>query len=222
MNLGKNMADYPPLDYWKGQSLHYSNQHMMNANKIILDLCGGTGAWSKPYKDTGYDVRLITLPDNDVRDYTPPKKVHGVLSAPPCTYLTNAGALYWEKWGYKKLMEALSIVNACLAISQTTNPKFWALENPRGRLVHHLGKPLMSFNPCDYGDPYTKHTLLWGKFNPPPKWFPVAPVPGKRGQHGIDIYNRDTMNRPFGKKRRSMIRSITPPGFARAFFETNP
>lgn len=30
--------------------------------KIILDLCGGTGSWSKPYRDAGYDVRLITLP----------------------------------------------------------------------------------------------------------------------------------------------------------------
>jgi hypothetical protein len=33
-----------------------------NKDKIILDLCGGTGAWSKLYKDAGYDVRLITLP----------------------------------------------------------------------------------------------------------------------------------------------------------------
>jgi len=24
--------------------------------KIILDLCGDTGAWSKPYADAGYDV----------------------------------------------------------------------------------------------------------------------------------------------------------------------
>ena len=34
--------------------------------KIILDLCGGTGAWSAPYKEAGYDVRLVTLPDNTV------------------------------------------------------------------------------------------------------------------------------------------------------------
>lgn len=27
--------------------------------KIIFDLCGGTGSWSKPYKDNGYDVRII-------------------------------------------------------------------------------------------------------------------------------------------------------------------
>jgi len=33
-----------------------------NSKKIILDLCGGTGAWSEPYADAGYDVRVITLP----------------------------------------------------------------------------------------------------------------------------------------------------------------
>lgn len=32
---------------------------MSNKNKIILDLCGGTGAWSKPYSDAGYDVRVL-------------------------------------------------------------------------------------------------------------------------------------------------------------------
>ena len=39
-----------------------------NSKKIILDLCGGTGAWSKPYADAGYDVRVITLPEWDVND----------------------------------------------------------------------------------------------------------------------------------------------------------
>ena len=29
---------------------------LFNENKIILDLCGGTGAWSNPYKENGYDV----------------------------------------------------------------------------------------------------------------------------------------------------------------------
>ncbi|MDR1001701.1 MAG: hypothetical protein LBL82_00300 [Oscillospiraceae bacterium] len=32
-----------------------------NSGKIILDLCGGSGAWSIPYKEAGYDVRVITL-----------------------------------------------------------------------------------------------------------------------------------------------------------------
>jgi ubiquinone/menaquinone biosynthesis C-methylase UbiE len=33
--------------------------NMFNENKIILDLCGGTGSWSKPYSDNGYDVRIV-------------------------------------------------------------------------------------------------------------------------------------------------------------------
>lgn len=36
--------------------------------KIILDLCGGTGSWSKPYRDAGYDVRVITLPRYNLFD----------------------------------------------------------------------------------------------------------------------------------------------------------
>lgn len=54
---------------------------------IILDLCGGTGAWSAPYREAGYDVRLVTLPDTDVRYYRPPQGVHGVLAAPPAQSL---------------------------------------------------------------------------------------------------------------------------------------
>jgi hypothetical protein len=59
--------------------------------KIILDLCGGTGSWSKPYRDAGYDVRLITLPDNDVMTYKlPDEPIYGILAAPPCTMFSDA------------------------------------------------------------------------------------------------------------------------------------
>ena len=34
--------------------------------KVILDLCGGTGAWSRPYKEAGYEVINVTLSDYDV------------------------------------------------------------------------------------------------------------------------------------------------------------
>lgn len=63
---------------------------MDNRDKIILDLCGGTGAWSRPYREAGYDVRLITLPDNDVCTYEPPDYVYGILAAPPCTEFSVA------------------------------------------------------------------------------------------------------------------------------------
>lgn len=55
---------------------------MDNSDKIILDLCGGTGSWSRYYKESGYDVRLITLPEYDVLTYDPPGNVYGILAAP--------------------------------------------------------------------------------------------------------------------------------------------
>lgn len=35
-------------------------------SRIILDLQGGTGAWSKKYKEAGYRVINVTLPDFDI------------------------------------------------------------------------------------------------------------------------------------------------------------
>jgi hypothetical protein len=61
---------------------------MDNSNKIILDLCGGTGSWSRPYKEAGYDVRVITLPEYDVFAYDPPKGAYGILAAPTCTHFS--------------------------------------------------------------------------------------------------------------------------------------
>lgn len=178
-------------------------------NKIILDLCGGTGAWSKPYKDAGYDVRNITLPDHDVRLYPPPDKVHGVLIAPPCTAFAGSGARWWVIKGDKEVLEGLSVIDAYLRIVIATKPLFWCLENPVGRLVRFLGDPVLYFDPCDYGDPYTKRTCLWGTFNIPKK-NPVEPIEGSK------------MHKLPPSKNRAKLRSITPPGFARAFFEANP
>lgn len=185
-------------------------QHnICNESKIILDLCGGTGAWSKPYKDAEYDVRLVTLPEQDIRLYIPPKNVYGVLAAPPCTHFAGSGARWWKEKGTPALLEGLSIVDACLRIIWVEQPEWWCLENPVGRLNRYIGNPVMYFNPCDYGDPYTKKTALWGKFNIPKK-NPVEPVEGSK----IHLYAPS--------EDRPMLRSITPQGFAKAFFEANP
>lgn len=79
--------------------------------KIILDLCGGTGSWSKPYREAGYDVRLVTLPEYDVRSYEPPDHVYGILAAPPCTEFSIA------KGGRPRdLDSAMQVVEACIKI----------------------------------------------------------------------------------------------------------
>ena len=186
----------------------------MNSGKIILDCCGGTGSWSNPYKNAGYDVRNITLPDYDVLTYTPPENAYGILAAPVCTDFSVSGAQYWgrkDKDG--STIKSMSIVIACLRIIAKCRPTFWALENPVGRLRKWMGDPQLIFNPCDYGDPYTKKTLLWGNFNLPEK-NPVEP---------IKVCSQGSWLQKLGGKseKTKMLRSITPPGFAKAFFEAN-
>lgn len=179
---------------------------------IILDLCGGTGSWSKPYSDAGYDVRVVDplVDGTDVRLMKfQEEKIHGILAAPPCTHFAGSGARWWSGKGEQPLLDGLSIVDACLRIITLCQPEWWALENPVGRLSQYLGKPRMYFNPCDYGDPYTKKTCLWGKFTAPQK-NPVEPTEGSK------------MHLLPPSPDRWKLRSATPQGFAKAFFEANP
>ena len=180
-------------------------------SRIILDLCGGTGSWSQPYADAGYDVRIIDpqMDGQDVRLFHKPKEqIYGVLAAPPCTVFASSGAR-WPRTD-DDYIQGLSVIDACLRLVVTTQPVFWALENPVGKLVRWLGKPKMYFDPCDYGDSYTKRTCLWGEFNTP-EVHPVEPTDGSK------------MHLQYGGKsvRTKIMRSITPPGFAKAFFEAN-
>lgn len=201
-----------------------------NSNKIILDLCGGTGAWSDPYAKVGYDRRIITLPEYDVRYYKPPRRVYGVLAAPPCTDFAISGVRWWKiKDKERGLLEALSIVAACLHIIEDTHPRWWALENPVGRLPRYIGKYSYTFQPYEYGDPWTKRTCIWGKHNIPVKT-PVDPV-GKwvggsaSGHKGIvdnpQFLPPDWVHRLPPSADRATLRSITPLGFAKAFYEAN-
>lgn len=108
-------------------------------SKIILDLCGGTGSWSRFYKEMGYDVRVITLPEYDVRTYQPPQGVYGILAAPPCTEFSVLNCKAENRM--RDFGAGMEIVNACLRIIYQCNPVFWAMENPRGYLRKYIGMP---------------------------------------------------------------------------------
>ncbi len=202
-------------------------QNLEAERKIILDLCGGTGAWSKPYAAAGYDVRVVTLPE-DVRLYQPPENVHGILAAPPCTMFAISGNR-WKRTD-EQMKDALSMVDACLRIIFACKPKWWALENPVGKLIHYIGKWRYTFQPCDYGDPWTKRTCIWGEhWMPGTK--PVEPVGlwtdgTPSGKLGIvdhpEYLPPDWIHKLPESKDRATLRSITPPGFAQAFFAANP
>jgi hypothetical protein len=160
----------------------------------ILSLCDFTGAWSKPYRDAGYDVVQLDIKHgHDVRLFEAlPYPVRGVLAAPPCTHLAVSGARWWADKGEQALLDAMAVVDACLRIVAVHRPQWWALENP-----------------ADYGDPYTKKTLLWGDFSIPRK----KPVEATEGSK---------MHRLPPSPERAALRSVTPEGFSRAFYEANP
>jgi hypothetical protein len=177
----------------------------------ILSLCDFSGNWSKPYEDRGYDVVRVDLKHGqDVRLLEIPSyPVRGILAAPPCTHLASSGARWWAEKGEGALLEALAVVDACLRLVACLNPVWWCLENPVGRLSRYLGPPAMAFDPADYGDAYTKRTLLWGRFNPPL-------------MRKVEATEGSKMHKLPPSPDRQALRSETPMGFATAFCEENP
>lgn len=191
----------------------------MNSDKIILDLAGGTGSWSKPYKDAGYDVRVITLPDNDVRLYAPPENVYGILAATPCNEFSIVKHFHGKGKYSHDFRAGLEVASACCRIILTANPTFWAMENPaNGLLKRWIGEPKEVFNPWQYGHNYQKNTGLWGKFNMPAPTVTVKP----EGMVKFSMLkSKEIYPEFYGIYNRQERRAITPPGFAKAFFEAN-
>jgi hypothetical protein len=219
-----------------------------NSNKIILDLCGGTGAWSRPYKDAGYDVRVVTLPEYDVTnvifsdDYMVFNKqnydvndmgvryadVYGILAAPPCTKFSKAA--WMIKKADRDFAEGMKCVRACLNIiwkvQENGAPlKFWALENPMGYLYNFLGFPAFYFQPWQFGDTSflaTKRTALWGYFKKPVKTVLKRTIPYVCPHTSKrDQVDEARENKAWNNRSTAKERAITPPGFAQAFFRAN-
>ena len=174
----------------------------------ILDLCGGSGAWSQPYREAGYDVEIVD-PAVDGRDVRLLERlsghVHGILAAPPCTVWSYARNRYQPTDAEK--LASLSVVDACLRIIEAQKPRWWALENPRNKLRRYLGPARLEFYQWEYGDAGHKPTCIWGEF--------VAPMKQAKPRKTVSTYRSQYENaRPED--------AITPPGFAAAFFMVNP
>ena len=215
---------------------------MNNKDKIIISLCGGTGSWERFYREAGYTVILITLPDYDVCQtqfgtdghiyfYSPdgkgtmdgidPKKVYGILAAPPCTKFSKADTGHPR--GVRDFTKGMEIVEACLKIIWQAQMKgaplaFWALENPQGYLSRFLGRSIFRFQHWEFGETRkalaTKRTEIWGYFNSPTKIIRKRTVPF------ITTCKRENTNRDW-QKISVEDRAKTNEGFAQAFYEAN-
>jgi hypothetical protein len=174
---------------------------------LIWDLCGGTGAWSQPYRDAGYCVEVYELANG--QDVRLMRRTHagvwGILCAPPCTVFSHARNRYPATDA--ELLSALSVVDACLRICYAHRPRWWALENPINHLRRYIGPPRLTFYQWEYGDGGHKPTGIWGDFVPPPKQPKPRRRPSTFGTQYVNARPED---------------AITPAGFARAFFDANP
>jgi hypothetical protein len=202
----------------------------------VISLCDFSGTWSQPYRDAGYNVIQVDPKlDNgdallwpskrsqqprypreyaDIADYI--GRVYAVLHAPVCQYFSGSGAKHPRTDA--EIIQGLALVDAGYRIATITDAKVFCMENPVGKLKKWIGEPVMRFHPSDYAgwadvpdyEAYTKRTCLWGWFQEPERK-PVKPI------HGSKLW------RMYGGKseRTKELRSITPQGFARAFFAAN-
>jgi hypothetical protein len=170
--------------------------------KTILHLCADTGSDSWPYQvDPDYHVIRIGK-DIGVENYCPPQEVHGIIANPVCTEFSTA-----RQGGKARSPEnGMALVNECLRIIDASSPVWWVIENPAtGRLRDFLGKPDWTYQPYEYGSPWTKKTALWGVFNPPPKLYKTfEEVPNK-----IDSFWKRPGRKPaLSVEHKSMVHRI--------------
>lgn len=200
-----------------------------NGDKVVLSLFDLSGEWSKPWEEAGYQVfRFDIQADPDAGDINKFSSeffndwfgafdgmdIYAILAACPCTDFAVSGARHFAaKDEDGRTVSSVRLVAQTLATIEYFKPAIWALENPVGRIEELTGLPQwrLSFDPNHVGDTYTKKTLIWGRFNADLPIAPVEPVDGSK------------MHRLYGGKSMATknARSVTPEGFAYAFFQAN-
>lgn len=203
--------------------------------KIILHLCADIGSDTTFYQDDSeYEVIKIGK-SIGVENYNAPKTVYGIIANPPCTEFSVVNKGYHQHGDY---VEGMRLVQECQRIIKQANPIFWVIENPAtGRLKDFLGKPDYSYEPWEFGSPWTKRTALWGKFNSPKKLYtnwaevpknphlyirPTRKKPSMAQLHKSAIIHIPEFNRFINTVQNDMdLRSLCSQKFAKEFYKNN-
>lgn len=147
----------------------------------------------------------------DIRQWRPLMYLPWAFAAffPPCTHLAVSGARWFRGKGLRALAQSIELVAEAAEMAEALQCPY-LIENPVSTLASYWRPPDYTFDPCDYGDPWTKKTCLWtgGGFVMPPK----NRVPATEGSK---------IHRMPPSEDRARLRSQTPAGFARAVFEAN-
>lgn len=218
------------IEDWKQRAREQGDKNRSeNSERVVLSMFDLTGSWSKPWEEAGYQVYRFDIQDDpvvgDVNNFSTEffsdwfgdfdgQDIYAILAACPCTDFAVSGARHFaakDKDG--RTVASVKLVHQTLAAIEYFKPAVWAIENPVGRIEKLGGLPpwRLSFDPNHLGDPYTKKTLLWGRFNGD---LPIAPVEPTEGSK---------MHSKYGGKSLATknARSATPEGFAYGFFAAN-
>lgn len=139
-----------------------------------------------------------------------------VIAFPPCTHLCVSGAAWFEQ--KRKDGRQQEGIDFFMKFA-TCNQKRVVIENPIGIMSEIYRKPDQIIQPYQFGEPYSKATCLWLKGLP--KLVPTKLV--SKGEFMIDSKTGRKRPKWFSElppsKERSIIRSRTFPGIARAMAE---
>lgn len=144
-----------------------------------------------------------------------------IIAFPPCTYMTNAGAVRMRVKGkidrerYEKAMKAKEIF---MRFYNADCPKI-AIENPTPMKLVGLPPYDQVIQPYDFGHPYSKRTCLWLKGLPP--LFSTEIMADHKPYVNGGCKDANGHYRKFqGRRERDpKIRAKTFPGIARAMAE---
>jgi hypothetical protein len=146
----------------------------------------------------------------DMMDWLPPRsEIAFAAFFPPCTDVAVSGARWFRDKGLGAVIRALQLFKRSVDLAELIGAPY-LIENPVSTVSTYWREPDYKFDPCDYGDPYTKKTCLWtGNGFVMPAKDRVTPVLGS------------LMHLLPPSADRAALRSATPNGFARAVFNSN-
>lgn len=171
----------------------------------VVDLFAGLGGWSAPFIERGHHVisvdwderfdvsiraDITTLTADDIFDLIEQNGAEPgigvVLASPPCEGFTvmNIG----KNWTRpdddppnapktERAWQALKLVQATRRLIRDLDPRYFVIENPRGKLrrlpvVGDLERRTVTY--CQYGETNQKPTDLWGGFPPSLDFRPIC------------------------------------------------
>lgn len=99
----------------------------------------------------------------DCREFFPFDSFDLVISHPPCTFLSNAGARWLYRGGQLDLSRYEFGLAACSFFNLffQSQSRYLCIENPLPSRIFHLPVPSQIVQPYEFGDPWSKRTLLW-------------------------------------------------------------